>query len=117
MSALVAISLAFVNDSIIAQYLGKNNSFLGLLNASIMGSIALIPGFIAFPLAGLLIEKGVPYMVLAAFTNTLMMVGIVSFPLEKEYFGIKISIIRNLIGYIIALIVALIIGIFYGEVL
>ncbi len=116
MSALIAISLYFIDDKIIAHYLGKESSILGLLNASFLGSISIMPGFIAFPLAGLLLEKGVPYMVLASFTNTLMMVGVVSFPLEKEYFGIKVSIIRNLIGYLISVSVAVTIGIFYGEV-
>ncbi len=117
MSAFVAISLYFINDELIVKLLGKNGSIFGIFNASIIGSITIMPGFIAFPLAGLLVEKGVPYMVLASFTNTLMMVGIISFPVEKEYFGIKISIIRNLIGYFSAIIVALIIGFFYNEVI
>lgn len=116
MSALVAVSLHFISDEVIAQHLGRNSSIFGLFNASIIGSIAIMPGFIAFPLGGILLTKGVPYMVLGGFTNTLMMVGVASFPVEKEYFGVKVSILRNFIGYIISIIVALIIGIFYGEV-
>lgn len=115
MAALVAVSLYFVDDTMIAKYLGNEHNLLGLINSSFIGSIALMPGFIAFPLAGLLLEKGVSYMVLAGFTNSLMMVGFVSFPVEKEYFGVKVSIIRNLIGLAIAIITALLIGIFYGE--
>jgi len=55
-------------------------------------------------------------MVLAAFTTTLMMVGVLTYPIEKEYFGIKVTIIRNTISFFIALVVAVIIGIFFGEV-
>jgi len=55
-------------------------------------------------------------MVLSAFTTTLMMVGIITFPLEKEYFGVKVTVIRNTISFFIALIVAVITGIFFGEV-
>jgi len=55
-------------------------------------------------------------MVLSAFTTTLMMVGILTFPIEKEYFGIKVTIIRNVISLFIALIVAVITGIFFGEI-
>ncbi len=38
-------------------------------------------------------------MVLAAFTTTLMMVGVMTYPVEKEYFGAKVTIIRNLISF------------------
>ncbi len=116
MSALIAISLYFVDDSLIARYLGEDSSALGLINVSVIGSVTLMPGFIAFPLAKLLLEKGVPYMILAGFTNTLMMVGVLSFPVEKEYFGVKVSIIRNIVSYTISIIVAILVGIIYGEV-
>ncbi|OQY08203.1 MAG: conserved protein, permease-related protein [Fusobacteriia bacterium 4572_132] len=115
MMTLVAISLYFVTDEMIVQYLGTGTSGLGMMIGAFFGSIAIMPGFIAFPLAGLLLEKGVTYMVLASFTNTLMMVGIVSFPVEKEYFGVKVAVIRNVVGFMTAIIVALIIGLLYGE--
>jgi len=57
--------------------------------ASFFGSITLMPGFIAFPLCGILLKKGVTYMVLSAFSTTLMMVGFVTFPLEKNILGLK----------------------------
>ena len=74
-------------------------------------------GFIAFPLAGVLLEKGVPYMVLSAFTATLMMVGVLTYSVEKAYFGTKVAIIRNTINFLIALVIALMTGIFFGEIL
>ena len=55
-------------------------------------------------------------MVVAAFTTTLMMVGVVTYPVEKEYFGIKVTVMRNIISFFIALIVAVMIGIFFGEI-
>ena len=75
-----------------------------------------MPGFIAFPLSGILLNKGVSYMVLSAFTTTLMMVGILTYPIEKEYFGVKVTIIRNIISFFIALAVAIMTGIFFGEI-
>jgi len=45
----------------------------------------------------------------------LMMVGILTYPVEKEYFGVKVTIVRNVISFGIALIIALIIGICFGE--
>jgi uncharacterized membrane protein YraQ (UPF0718 family) len=116
MLILVSIVLFLIPDKIISAYLGTNNKFIGVLLASFFGSITLMPGFIAYPLCGILLKKGVLYMVLAAFTTTLMMVGVVTYPIEKEYFGIKVTIIRNTISLFIALVVAVIIGIFFGEV-
>ena len=116
MLILVSIVLFLIPDKVISAYLGTNNKFIGVLLASFFGSITLMPGFIAFPLCGILLKKGVLYMVLAAFTTTLMMVGVLTYPIEKEYFGIKVTIIRNTISFFIALVVAVIIGIFFGEV-
>ena len=117
MLIFVSVVLFLVPDKVISNYLGNSNKFVGVTFASFFGSITLMPGFIAFPLCGILLKKGVSYMVLSAFTTTLMMVGVLTYPIEKEYFGMKVTIIRNVISFFIALIVALMTGIFFGEVL
>ena len=117
MLILVSIILFLFPDEVISNYLGNSSKFISVLLASFIGSITLMPGFVAFPLSGILLTKGVPYMVLSAFTTTLMMVGIITFPLEKEYFGVKVTVIRNIISFFIALIVAVITGILFGEIL
>ncbi|MFC2022417.1 permease [Chloroflexota bacterium] len=116
MIILVSIVLFLIPDRVISDYLGHNNKFIGVLFASFIGSITLMPGFIAFPLCGILLKKGVLYMVLSAFTTTLMMVGVLTYPVEKAYFGIKVTIIRNTISFFIALVVAVMVGIFFGEI-
>ena len=116
MIILVSIILFLVPDKVIFNYLGKNNIFFGVPLASFFGSITLMPGFIAFPLCGILLKKGVLYMVLSAFSTTLMMVGVLTYPIEKEYFGIKVTIIRNVISFFIAIVVAVMTGIFFGEI-
>jgi len=116
MLVLVSIVLFLIPDKVISDYLGSNNKFIGVLSASLIGSITLMPGFIVFPLCGILLKKGVLYMVLSAFTTTLMMVGVLSYPIEKEYFGVKVTIIRNVISFFIALVIAVMTGIFFGEI-
>jgi len=116
MLILISIVLFLVPDRVILNYFGDSNEFTSVLLASLFGSITIMPGFIAFPLCGILLTKGVPYMVLAAFTTTLMMVGFLTYPLEKEYFGIKVTIMRNVISYFIALAVAVMICLFFGEI-
>jgi uncharacterized membrane protein YraQ (UPF0718 family) len=116
MIILVSIVLFLIPNEVISDYLGGSNKFIGVVFASLFGSITLMPGFIAFPLAGILLKEGVAYMVLAAFTTTLMMVGILTAPIEKAYFGTKVTVIRNIISFFIALIITVVIGIFFGEI-
>ena len=116
MLILVSIVLYLVPDRMITVLLSGRNIFSGTLIASIAGSITLMPGFIAYPLCGILLKKGVTYMVLSAFSTTLMMVGILTFPIEKAYFGTRVTIIRNLISFGIALVVAVATGILFGEI-
>jgi len=116
MLVLISIILLLIPDEVITDYLGNDNPFTGVLLAAVLGSITLMPGFIAFPLCGILLTKGVLYMVLSAFTTTLMMVGVLTYPIEKEYFGTKVTVIRNMGSFLIALVVAFLTGIFFGEI-
>jgi uncharacterized membrane protein YraQ (UPF0718 family) len=78
MLILVSIVLFLIPDKVISDYLGISSRFIGVLLASFFGSVTLMPGFIVFPLCGILLKKGVLYMVLSAFTTTLMMVGVLT---------------------------------------
>ena len=115
MLILVSVVLFLLPDEVIVAYLGIDNRFVSTFFASLLGSITLMPGFIAFPLCGILLEKGVPYMVLSAFTTTLMMVGVLTYPVESAHFGAKVTMIRNLLGFLTALVVAAATGFFFGE--
>lgn len=114
---IVSIVLFFLPDYVIAEYLGTGDVLTGAVMASVIGAVSLLPGFITFPLCGLLLNQGVSYSVLAAFTTSLMMVGVATFPIEKKYFGTKMTVIRNISSFIIAIVVSLLIGIIYGEVM
>ncbi|MGM0419984.1 MAG: hypothetical protein ACQEQG_03215 [Bacillota bacterium] len=115
---LVIISLVLLfSEDLIVEYLGGQNIILGSFLGLIIGSITMMPGFIAYPLAGVLLSRGVSYMVIASFITTLMMVGIVTYPVEKEYLGVKATIYRNTASFIVAALITLAMGLFYGEVL
>jgi len=116
MLVLVSIALFLAPEEVIAEHLGSDAVYIAVFSASALGSIMLMPGFIAFPLAGILLASGVPYMVLSAFTTTLMMVGVLTYPVEKQYFGTKATVMRNAISFLIALAVAVMTGIFFGEI-
>lgn len=115
MLVAVSIALTLLPGDTISTILGVDNPGWGLLLAIAAGSISIMPGFIAFPLCSILHDQGVPFMVISAFTTTLMMVGIVTLPIEKAYFGLKTALVRNAISLLTALIVALATGLIFGE--
>jgi len=102
---LVSIFLYLLPNEIIVDYLGKDAGLTGYVFAAIAGSIALIPGFIAYPLAGILVKTGVSYPVIAVFITTLMMVGILTLPVEIKFFGVRASLIRNTLYFFGAIII------------
>jgi uncharacterized membrane protein YraQ (UPF0718 family) len=112
---MVGILLAFLNADVIGRIIGSSSGWLGVLLASVVGAITLIPGFIAFPTAAMLLQTGAGYMQIGAFISSLMMVGVVTLPLEIKYFGKRAAIWRNSLAYGFAFVAALVIGKVMGE--
>ena len=112
LSILLIIGLAFavLTPETITGLLGANSGVWGVLVASLIGSITLIPGFVAFPLAAALLKSGAGYMQIAAFVSSLMMVGIVTIPLEVKTFGKRATLVRNVSAYAFSLMAAFVIG-------
>ena len=109
--AFLGMALALLSPDVISHLLGQKAGWQGMIIASIIGSITLMPAFIAFPIAAMLLKNGAGLAQIAVFVSTLMMVGIVTLPLEMKYFGKKISIMRNIFAYLFSFIVALVIGV------
>src|SRR5690606_13198723 len=74
----VGVMLALLDPQTISKLIGKDSGWKGVILASLVGSITLIPGFVAFPTAALILRAGAGYMQIAAFISTLMMVGVVT---------------------------------------
>ena len=108
---LIGILLAVFDPTTIQNLIGTSSGWRGTLLASAIGSITLIPGFIAFPTAAMLLKGGAGYMQIAAFISTLMMVGVVTLPAEISTFNGKVALLRNGLAYLFSLLVALIVGI------
>ena len=47
--------------------------------------------------------------------GTLMMVGVLTYPLERQYFGRNVTLVRNGISLLIALAVAIVMGLVFRE--
>jgi len=107
---IIGITLALLSPEKISRLMGRESGWIGVAMAAIIGSITLIPGFVAFPLAAALLKSGGGVMQIAVFISTLMMVGVVTFPLERRFFGLKVTFLRNALAFAFSFIVAIIIG-------
>ncbi len=99
---LIGLILAVLDEATVSRLLGKESGLTGMAIAAVIGSVTLIPGFIAFPLAASLLAAGAGYGQIAMFLSTLMMVGVVTLPLETTYFGKRLAIERNVLALIYA---------------
>ena len=105
----VGVLLALLNTEVISKIIGADSGWLGVVLAALVGAITLIPGFVAFPMAAMLLQGGAGYMQIGAFISTLMMVGVVTMPVETKYFGKRLAILRNVFAFAFAFVVAIII--------
>ena len=110
---IISIVLFFVSDKFLMEYLGNEVGLGAYISAAAIGSVSLLPGFIAYPLAGILVQSGVSYSVIAVFITTLMMVGILTIPIETRYFGLKTTIIRNTLSFFGAILVGTLMAFIY----
>ncbi|MBK5201958.1 MAG: permease [Spirochaetaceae bacterium] len=107
---IIGMLLSILNEQTISRFIGSNSGILGIGMALAIGSITLIPGFVAFPLAAALLNNGAGVAQIAAFISSLMMVGFVTIPMEVKMFGVKITVIRNMSAIIFSIIVAFAMG-------
>jgi uncharacterized membrane protein YraQ (UPF0718 family) len=108
---IIGIMLAVLSPQDISRLIGKQSGWIGMMIAAIVGSVTLIPGFVAFPLAAALFKNGAGLMQIAVFVTTLMAVGIVTMPVEIKYFGRKVTVLRNALAFVFSFIVAILMGV------
>ena len=108
---LIGLLLTFIPPEVIKEYMGDSSSFLSTVMAAFVGSITLIPAFVAFPLVSSLLDAGAGILPVVAFLTTLTMVGFVTFPLEKKEFGLKFALSRNVLSFGFAILIAVCMGV------
>ncbi len=108
---IVGLTLGILTPETISRLVGSEAGFTATIFAAMIGAITLIPSLVAFPLAGSLLRSGATVMTISAFITTLVMVGVVTAPMEIKELGKKFTLLRNGLGFIAALIIAGIMGV------
>lgn len=98
MMLFIGVILSILSPDNISLILGERSGIFGIIAGLIVGSVAFLPSFVAFPLGASLLEHGAGYPQIAAFVSTLMAVGVASIALEIQYFGKKMAVHRNILA-------------------
>ncbi len=107
---IVGLTLSILKPEIISKIIGSNSNIFGVLLSAILGSIAMMPTFVAFSTGDMLLKNGAGIAQVAALISTLTLIGIVTIPLEVKYIGKKAAIYRNVVAFIFSIIVAFFVG-------
>ena len=105
--ALVGWVLALIPESYIRAVMGGSSAVLSTVFGALIGTVTILPAFVAFPLAASLIERGAHVISVAAFVTTLTMVGFATFPIEVRHFGMRFTLLRNGASFVAALLIAI----------
>ncbi|MEG1310579.1 MAG: permease [Romboutsia sp.] len=107
---VISIVLTIINPNTISNLIGPESGILGILVSTIIGSITMMPTFVAFSTGDALLKSGAGYAQIAAMISTLTMVGVLTFSLEAKYIGKKAAFFRNFIAFLFAFLVAFFVG-------
>ena len=111
---IVGLMLALVDTNTISTLIGSKSGFLGVVFSTVIGSIVMVPTFVAFSTANTLLNSGAGYAQVAGLVSTLTFVGIMTFSLEAKYIGKKAAFYRNLFAFLFSFIVSLFMGVVLG---
>ena len=107
---LVSLLIYVIPPEVISRYMGPGSGAGGFAVAAVAGAVTIIPPFISYPIAAGLLDQGASYAVVATFLTTLMMVGVLTLPIEFRYFGRRVAILRNSLNFVAAIIIGIVVG-------
>ncbi len=111
---IVGFILSVLDTNTISKLIGSESGVFGVILSAIVGSVTLMPTFVAFSTANSLLLNGAGYSQIAALVSTLTLVGIVTIPLESKYIGKKAAYLRNFLAFLFSFVVAYFMGVFLG---
>lgn len=107
---IIGIGLTILKPETISTLIGNDSGILGVVLSSLVGSVIMMPTFVAFTTGNTLIQNGAGYAQVSALITTLTMVGVLTFPLEAKYIGKRGAFYRNFLAFLFSFVVAFFMG-------
>lgn len=107
---IIGIGLTILKPETISKLIGNDSGIFGVVLSSLVGSVIMMPTFVAFSTGNTLIQNGAGYAQVSALITTLTMVGVLTFPLEAKYIGKRGAFYRNFLAFLFSFVVAFFMG-------
>ncbi|WP_163195789.1 permease [Clostridium thermarum] len=107
---VVGMMLAELSPETISKIAGSESGVFGVLISAVAGSITIMPTFVAFSTANIILQNKGGYAQVAALVSALTLVGLVTLPMESKYIGKKAAVLRNFLAFLFSFVVAFIMG-------
>jgi uncharacterized membrane protein YraQ (UPF0718 family) len=107
---IIGLTLAVLKPEDISKIIGSESGIVGVIISAVVGSITLMPTFVAFQTSDMLLKNGAGYAQIGALVSTLTLVGVITLGLEAKYIGKKAAVYRNFIAFLFSFLIAYVIG-------
>lgn len=111
----VGVLLAVLNPQVISKIIGNNSGWFGIIIAAVVGAVTLIPGFVAFPTAAMLLQNGVKFSNILIFIGAWSTTKIPMLLFEMSALGTKFTLTRLLIDIPGIIMIAYLLGTFVSK--
>lgn len=104
-TALIGLFQVYITSDMLSNLFGYSE-FLDTLIGTLVGAISSGNGAISFVVAQGLQEQGVSLYALSAFILAWVTLGIVQLPAEASIFGVRFTVIRNILTLLSTILIS-----------
>ena len=93
-AVLIGLFEVWVPKQLIGKYLGRESGWKGIILAFLFGTAPTGPLYVAFPIAGMLLQKGASPLNVVVFLNTWAAIKIPQLLMEAKFLGPSFMLMR-----------------------
>lgn len=102
---LVGLFQAWVTPQMLHAVFSGNALGDALIGAAV-GGVSVGQPFLSYLIGGELLDEGISLAAVTAFILSFVTLGFVQLPLEAQLFGMRFTVVRNLLTFVFALLIA-----------
>ncbi|MCW8822308.1 MAG: permease [Sulfurovum sp.] len=102
---MVGLFQTFITPEMLHS-LFKGSTLYDTFVGTITGGISVGQPFLSYIIGGELLEEGISLYAVTSFILSFVSLGLIQLPLEYSLFGIRFTIVRNLLSFLFAILVS-----------
>ncbi|MEN8727270.1 MAG: permease [Sulfurovum sp.] len=102
---LVGLFQTYVTPEML-QTIFKGSTLYDTLAGTVSGGISVGQPFLSYIIGGELLREGISLYAVTAFILSFVSLGLIQLPLEYSLFGMRFTILRNVLSFLFAILVS-----------